>query len=101
MNRIEKKAYQILLNQGYLVEKPRRVKWLPQDYFNCFDFIAVNDKEIRFIQVSKVPWTRRNLEYRERFENFPCPPNCRKEYWTFNRKTGDFEIKIIERKVES
>jgi len=92
MNRIEKKAYQILKERGYLVEKPVRVKWHSVDFFGCWDFIACSDGEIRFIQVSSVKWTSRNKDYREKLEKFPCPPNCSKEYWYYNRKKKVFEI---------
>jgi hypothetical protein len=92
MNRIEKKVYLILKQQGYLVEKPVRVKWHAIDFFGCWDFIAVNNQEIRFIQVSSLKWTNRPIEYREKLLKFPKPPCVKKEYWFYNRKTKQFEI---------
>jgi hypothetical protein len=92
MNRTEKKAYEILKQQGYLVEKPIRVRWHSIDFFNCWDFIAVNDQEIKFIQVSSVKWTNRPIEYREKLQKFPAPPSAKKEYWWWNKRSKKFEV---------
>jgi hypothetical protein len=92
MNRVEKRAYEILKQQGYLVEKPVRVKWHGIDFFGCWDFIACNSQEIKFIQVSSVKWTNRPIEYREKLKNFPAPPWVKREYWWWNKKEKKFEI---------
>jgi hypothetical protein len=96
MNRTEKRAYLILKQQGYLVEKPVRVKWHGIDFFGCWDFIVCNNQEIKFIQVSAVKWTNRPIEYREQLENFPTPLPSKKEYWWWNKKRGEFEIMEIK-----
>ena len=95
MNKPEKLAYQILLQDGYLVEKPRRTKWLPQDFFYCWDFIAVNNEHIRFIQVSTQYFSSRPKEYQERLKNFPKPPNTTKEYWRYDKKSKSFVIQLL------
>jgi hypothetical protein len=92
MNRIEKRAYLILKQQGYLIEKPVRVKWHAIDFFGCWDFIACSSNEIRFIQVSAVKWSNRPIEYREKLLKFPKPPCVKREYWWWNKKEKKFEI---------
>jgi len=92
MNLIEKKSYDILLKQGYLVEKPVKTQWQRQDFFSAWDFIAINNHHIRFIQVSKKYFTERPKSEQDAMLNFPCPPNCTKEYWKWNK--GEYEPRI-------
>ena len=90
MTKSEKNAYQILKNEGYLVERPVRTRWHRIDFFNLFDFIAVKEDKIRFIQVGVKYLSERPKEWQERFKNFPLPPNSTKEYWRWDRKKKVF-----------
>ena len=100
MNKTEKKAYEILTKQGYLVEKPIRVKYQREDFFNLWDFIAVNEKEIRFIQVSEKYLSERTKEYQANFYNFPLPLKITKEYWRWDKKNKRFIITGIEAQMD-
>jgi hypothetical protein len=95
MNKSETIAYHQLKQAGYLVEKPRRSKWQPQDFFYCWDFIAINEKEIRFIQVSSKYFSQRSRADQERMQSFPKPPNTRKEYWRWVQKEKRFIKEIL------
>jgi len=95
MNKTEKKAYEQLKSEGYLVEKPRRTKWQPQDFFYCWDFIAVNDQHIRFIQVSSKYRSQRTREDQDRMLKFPKPASVRTEYWRWNRKEEAFNVEEL------
>jgi DNA-binding transcriptional MocR family regulator len=95
MNKTEKKAYEQLKSEGYLVEKPRRSKWQPQDFFYCWDFIAIKGTLIRFIQVSSKYLSQRTREDQDRMRNFPKPGSTSKEYWRFDRKKKEFIIEIL------
>jgi len=74
MNKSEKIAYEQLKEEGYWVEKPRKSKWQPQDFFYCWDFIAINQNHIRFIQVSSKYFSQRSRADQERMLAFPKPP---------------------------
>ncbi len=92
MNKSEKIAYAQLKKEGYLIEKPRRSKWQPQDFFYCWDFIVINQKHIRFIQVSSKYLSQRSRADQERMSAFPKLPNTQKEYWRWDKKTKRFYI---------
>lgn len=94
-NDIEKKAYDRLITQHYWVEKTRRARFQPQDFFYCWDFIAVSQKHIRFIQVSGKPFTQRSRRDKERMLAFPKPQGTIKEYWYWNEQMQRFEIQTI------
>jgi hypothetical protein len=95
MNKIEKKAYLRLIDQGYLVEKAIKTKWHRTDLFSCWDFIAINDHHIRFIQVSTKYFTERKKEDQEAMLNFPQPPCVTCEYWHWQRGKKEPRITLI------
>ena len=95
MNKSEKIAYQQLIDEGCpeeLIEKPRRNKWLPQDFFYCWDFIAfdLKSKIIRFVQVSSKYFSQRKKEDQERMKAFPKFKNTTREYWRWIQKEKRF-----------
>ena len=92
---VEKTAYERLLAQKYWIEKPRRAKFQPQDFFYCWDFIAVNSKHIRFIQVSTKSFSERSRADKERMLAFPKPPGAIKEYWRWDGKAQRFEMQTL------
>ena len=98
MNKVEKKAFDLLEADGYLIEKPVKTAWHRQDFFNLWDMIALKPKEkLRFIQVS-VMKRYQGSNYKKDFKGFPIPlcEHISKEYWFFNRKTKEFEITVYE-----
>lgn len=94
-NDIEKEAYDRLVAQHYWVEKTRKAKFQPQDFFYCWDFIAVSQKHIRFIQVSAKPFSQRSKASKERMLAFPKPQGTIKEYWYWDDQMKRFEIQTI------
>lgn len=100
MNKSEKIAYEQLKKEGYLVERPRVSKWQPQDFFYCWDFIAINKTEIRFIQVSSKYFSQRARDDQERMLTFPHLHCASKEYWRWNQKKGIFIVQKIGKEVE-
>lgn len=92
MNKSEKIAYEQLVKEGCLVEKPRRSKWIPQDFFYCWDFMAIDSAKriIRFIQVSSKYLSQRSPEDQKRMRDFPKFENFSKEYWHWNKKEKEF-----------
>lgn len=90
MNKSETITYKQLRSDGYLVEKPRRNQWQPQDFFYCWDFIAINNKHIRFIQVSSKYFSQRSRADQQLMREFPRPPHTKKEYWRWNQKKKEF-----------
>ncbi len=94
-NDIEKEAYDRLVAQHYWVEKTRKAKFQPQDFFYCWDFIAVSQKHIRFIQVSAKPFSQRSISSKERMLAFPKPQGTIKEYWYWDDQMKRFEIQTI------
>jgi len=95
MNKSETIAYNELKREGYLVEKPRRSQWQPQDFFYAWDFIALSSKHIRFIQVSSKYLSQRSREDQKRMREFPNPPNTQKEYWRWKAKDKTFIKEIL------
>lgn len=92
---VEKIAYEKLIAQRYWVEKPRVAKFQPQDFFYCWDFIAVSQKHIRFIQVSTKQFSQRPRADKERMLAFPKPPSAIKEYWRWDEKAERFEMQTL------
>lgn len=82
------KAAEALKEQGYFVEKAKKVRWQQQDFWGCWDIIAIREGSIKFIQVSAKPPYDRGTEYKLKLVSFPtiCP-HAKKEYWWWN-KTG-------------
>jgi len=85
------KARQLLKEQGYLVAKALAVRFQPEDFFSCWDLIAINDNHVRFIQVSRVQLYDRGAEYKFKLLAFPTPPNTTKEYWHHTNKGFDIQ----------
>lgn len=90
------KAAKELEQLGYKVEKAKKIRWQQQDFFGCWDIIAVflNDAEnktgeflkpLRFIQVSSKPLYDRGREYNSKLKNFPSHQIWSKEYWWWNK----------------
>jgi len=101
MNKTEKIAYEQLKKEGYLVERPRLSKWQPQDFFYCWDFIAIDKTEIRFIQVSSKYFSQRARDDQERMVRFPRPASTSKEYWRWDKKKEIFIVQKIGKEVET
>lgn len=49
--RIEKKARDLLIKDGYLVEKKNWNKFESPDFWGLFDIIALKNDEVRLIQI--------------------------------------------------
>lgn len=83
-------------SEGYITDFAKKVRFMRQDFFGCWDIIAIepNKRQIRFIQVSANPWTKRELLYRAKLESFPVLPNATREYWTKDLK-GEWQIKFL------
>lgn len=82
--------------EGYITDFAKKVRFMRQDFFGCWDIIALDPKhdKIRFIQVSANPWTKRELVYRAKFDSFPYFTFATREYWTKD-KEGKWVIKFI------
>jgi hypothetical protein len=85
-----------MVAEGYITDFAKKVRWMRQDFFGCWDIIAIEPlkKQIRFIQVSANPWTKRELLYRAKLNAFPELPNCTREYWTKDQR-GEWIIKFL------
>jgi hypothetical protein len=101
MNKTEKIAYEQLKTAGYLVERPRVSKWQPQDFFYCWDFIAIDKSEIRFIQVSSKYFSQRARDDQERMLAFPHLHCTSKEYWRWDKKKEIFIVQKIGKEAET
>ena len=97
MNKTEKKVYQILKKEGYTIEKAIKTRWHRTDLFGLWDFIAVNEKQIRFIQVSAKYLSSRPKEEQQAMRSFPCPAWATKEYWHWKRNEKEPRIEILSR----
>ena len=99
----EKLAVQELEDRGYLCEKPVRSKWQREDFFGCWDIIAVKQKHtkpckncpdevrIRFIQVSTKPLYDRGIEYKKKLADFPSSEFWTKEFWQL-KEGGEWRV---------
>lgn len=92
---LEKKAEKQLKEQGYWVEKAKRVRFQPVDFWGCWDLIAINQKEIRFIQVSDVKFYNRSRKEKELLLAFPRPPYTSKEYWHYEKVGKKFKVQKL------
>jgi len=101
MNSTERKAYQRLINQGYLVEKPIRTRWHRTDLFGIWDFIAVKNTHIRFIQVSTRYFTDKPKKDQDQMLNFPQPPHSTKEFWHWPKRKGSPRITLIDERLRN
>jgi hypothetical protein len=81
-----KKAALDLVGMGYIIEKAKKVRWAQQDFFGCWDIIAIHvkDKHIRWVQVSAKPLYDRGVEYKKKLSDFPNVGT--KEYWWYNKR---------------
>ncbi len=79
-------AVKLLEGQEYFVEKAKKVKFQPQDFFGLFDIIAVKEGSLKFVQVSTRPIYDKGAEFRQKMKDFPIPPGCSKEYWQYMEK---------------
>jgi len=77
----EKLAVKKLEDEGYICEKPIRSKWQREDFFGCWDIIAIKDQSIRFVQVSTKPLYDRGVEFKQRLADFPVGTHWTKEFW--------------------
>lgn len=84
-----KKAVDDLVAEGYICETPVKSQWQRQDFFNCWDIIAVakNGKFpaplIRFIQVSSKRLSQRGIEYNQKLNAFPSGTFWTREFWWY------------------
>ena len=88
----ELKARDFLLGLGYLVEltkNPSRFQ-KQQDLFGLWDLMAIRDDGILFIQVK----SNRRVYGKElaRYLNFPKPPGCSLQIWTYWDRKNEPEI---------
>jgi len=79
--------------RGYMVEKVKKVRWSPQDFFSLFDLIAIKPTHVRFIQVSNSPMYDRPVAYKRKLKEFPLIDNTSKEYWYL--ADGYWKVKFI------
>ncbi len=87
--KIEKIAFDLLKKKRYLVWKPVRVKFHSQDIFGLFDIVALNKKEIKFIQVQK----ERKRPYKvKKIFKLPKPKRVSYELWVYEPKLKKFKI---------
>lgn len=95
MTKSEKLAITILRNDGYQVEHAIPTMYHRTDLFGSWDIIAVNSKEIRFIQVSSKYMSQRSPQDQRSMQDFIVPKNCTKEYWHWKQKEREFDIVIL------
>lgn len=78
--RIEKKCQEELINDGYVVWKTIRHKFLMIDLWGLYDISALHSDgtHIRFIQV-KSGYCKNSVK--EEIRRMKMPPNCIKEVW--------------------
>lgn len=88
-------AIKRLQDQGYITDFAKKVRYATQDFFGCWDIIAIHPKKktIRFVQVSANRWTKRDWVYRRKLMAFPKLKFATCEYWT--KKDGQWDIKFI------
>ena len=87
------KARRLLESMGYLVETAKFSRWGSTDFFGIFDLIAIDERDIKLIQVktNSMP----SPAVREGIEEFPCPPCVSKELWIlYDRKMEPRVIKL-------
>jgi len=90
--RIVDKAELLLKKQNYQVEKAPHT-WYKKDYFGIFDIIAVNNKQIRLIQITSE--VIRDLSKLKKIQGFEVPTRCvTKEIWVWKHKKKKFEIRF-------
>jgi hypothetical protein len=89
------KAAKELEAMGYIVEKAKKVRWAQQDFFGCWDIMAIlpADNSIRWVQVSAKPLYDRGVEYKKKLDQFPAIGN--KEYWWWSKKDKGWRVYII------
>lgn len=92
-NRIEDIARALLETEGWQVEKKPNVRFASKDFWGRFDFICVNHKGFKLVQVKA---DRAKPRDREILRDFPCPKNATKELWIYKTKTG----KWIKEKIK-
>src|SRR3990167_5435788 len=99
---IMKRAAEQLIAEGYIVEKAKKIRWMQQDFFGCWDLMAIKKGCLRFIQVSAKKLSNRGVEYQAKLNDFPviCH-HVHKEFWYWEKMTpdpkdhrGEFRIKI-------
>jgi hypothetical protein len=100
------KAADDLKKMGYIIEKAKKVRWQSQDFFNCWDIMAVYHKEvtilpmpykltpIRFVQVSSKPLYDRGTEYKNKLKAFPSSSFWSKEYW-WGVRNKEWKVTIL------
>ncbi len=87
--KIEKFAFDLLKKKKYLVWKPVRVKFHSQDILGLFDLIALNEKELKLIQVQ----TKRKRIYKnKKIFQLPKPKRISYELWIYDTKNKKFKI---------
>lgn len=84
---MNKAAFQLEM-EGWLVEKAKKVRWSPQDFFGLWDIVAVKNGEVKFVQVSAKADYDKGKAWRQAAKDFP---HKNKEYW-WGQKGKGFKI---------
>lgn len=92
-NRIEDVARALLEEEGWFVEKKPNVRFASKDFWGRFDFICINHRKFRLIQIKADRAKPRDLDI---LKDFPCPKNATKELWVYKTKTGEWTRQIIK-----
>lgn len=87
--KIEKIAFDNLKKKKFLAWKPIRVKFHSQDIFGCFDIVALNKKELKFIQVQK---GRKRFYKVKKIFKLPRPLKISYELWVYDDKEKKFKV---------
>jgi len=87
--KIEKLAVDFLKKKKFLTWKPVRVRFHSQDIFGLFDIIALNNKELKLIQVQK----ERKRPYKiKRIFKLKIPKKVSFELWVYSSEDKKFKI---------
>lgn len=78
---------------GYQVETAKFSRWGSTDFFGMWDLIAIDKRDIKFIQVKSNAMP--SPAVREELEMFEVPPCVSKELWIlYDRKLEPRVIKL-------
>ena len=77
-NAAELEAKKMLQSQGFVAYKGIKTRFFTDDIFGLFDVIAINEREVKLVQVKAgAIWP----ETRIAIANFKVPANVSKEIW--------------------
>jgi hypothetical protein len=97
--RNELKTKEVLVALGYgVIVTPSPSKFcLENDYFGCWDVIAVDARTFRCVQVKSNQGA--SPAKRKLMEEWVCPTNCTKEIWIWHDRVKVPEIRVWDGKV--